>query len=319
VKLTKAIISGLMMLSVACWAQESAPPAKNLRPGLAPGDQVEVHMFDFPDLGGAVKTHVAPDGTVHLPYAGTLQVAGMSPDGFQVAITDALRNRGIVKDPNVTVEVDIALNMTVDVIGQVNSPKAIPLYAPAPVSYILSQVGGLNGIAAHHLTIIHPGDESPTSIDFDPDAPTAQALHSMVQPGDIIHVSSRGVYFVVGEVIRPGIFPIAGALNVGQASGAFGMGVAKNLTMLEALAQAGGVTGIAARSKIRILRTVDGKREEIIVDEVKLYKGEIADPIIHADDIIFVPTSYLRQQTNNLFSTALSGLYAVTQIKSIAQ
>jgi polysaccharide export outer membrane protein len=141
----------------------------------------------------------------------------------------------------------------------------------------------------------------------------------MVQPGDIIHVSSRGVYFVVGEVLRPGIFPISGGLNIGQATAAFGMGIAKNLTMLEALAQAGGLTGIAARSKIRILRTVDGKREEIIVDEVKLYKGEIADPIIHADDIIFVPTSYLRQQTNNLFSTALSGLYAVTQIKSITQ
>jgi polysaccharide export outer membrane protein len=127
------------------------------------------------------------------------------------------------------------------------------------------------------------------------------------------------VYFVAGEVNRPGIFPIGGGLSLGQVTSAFGLGVAQNLTLLEALAQAGGITSIAARSKMRILRTVDGKREEIIVDQVKLYKGEIADPIIHPNDIIYVPTSYIRQQTNNLFSTALSSLYAATQLKSISQ
>jgi len=276
-------------------------------------------MYDFPDLGGAVHTHVSPDGSVHLPYAGSIHVAGMSPDEFQNAITDALRNRGIVKDPNVTVEVDNALNMTVNVIGQVISPKAIPLYAPAPVSFILSQVGGLNGMAAHHLTIIHADEEAPTSLDYDPEVPTPAVLHTMVQPGDIVHVGSTGVYFIAGEVNRPGIFPIGGALSIGQATAAFGLGVVKNMTMLEALAQAGGITAVAARSKMRILRTVDGKREEIIVDQVKLYKGEIADPIIHPDDIIYVPTSYIRQQTNNLFATALSGVYAAVQLKSVSQ
>ena len=308
-----------LMLSLACRAQESAPPARNVRSGLAPGDQVEVHMFDFPDLGGAVRAHIAADGTVHLPYAGTLQAAGKSPDELQVAITEALRSRGVVKDPNVTIEVDSAVNLTVNVIGQVLTPKSIPLYAPAPVSSILSQAGGLNGIAAHHLTIIHAGEESPTSLDFDPNAPTPAFLHAMVQPGDIIHVGSSGVYFVAGEVNRPGIFPISGALSIGQATPAFGMDVVKQMTMLEALTQAGGITPIAARSKMRILRTVDGKREEIIVDQVKLYKGEIADPIIHPDDIIYVPTSYLRQQTNNIFATAISGVYAATQLKSVSQ
>jgi polysaccharide export outer membrane protein len=307
------------MLSVVCQAQESAPAARNVRPGFTPGDQVEVHMFDFADLGGPVRAHVAADGSVHLPYAGTIQAAGKSPDELQVAITEALRSRGIVKDPNVTVDVDNAQNMTVNVIGQVLTPKSIPLYAPATVSSILTQAGGFNGLAAHHLTIIHADEESPTSLDYEPEAPTPAFLHTMVQPGDIIHVSSSGVFFVAGEVNRPGIFPIGGGLSLGQTSANFGLGVVKQMTMLEALAQAGGITAIAARSKMRILRTVDGKREEIIVDQVKLYKGEIADPIIHPDDIIYVPTSYIRQQTNNLFSTALSGVYAATQLKSVSQ
>jgi hypothetical protein len=50
---------------------------------------------------------------------------------------------------------------------------------------------------------------------------------------------------------------------------------------------------------------------------VKLYKGEVADPILHPDDIIYVPSSYLRQQTNNLFSTALSSVYAAVQVRQL--
>jgi len=316
-KLTNLFLAGWMMFPVLCWSQASMPGAKMAGPGLSPGDLLQVHMYDFPELGTGLSVHVAPDGSVHLPYAGTIQVAGMSPDQFQVAITDALRTRGIVKDPNVTVDVTTAVNMTVEVIGQVNSPRPVPLYAPAPLSFLISSVGGLNGLAAHHVTIIHPGDEAPTGVDYEPESPSPEALHTMVNPGDVVHVGSRGVYFVVGEIARPGIYPVGGGINVGTATAQSGLDVVKNLTLLGALAQAGGITAIAARSQMRILRTVDGKREEIIVDEVKLYKGEVADPLIHPNDIIFVPTSYLRQQTNNLFTTALSSLYAVVQVRQL--
>jgi polysaccharide export outer membrane protein len=171
-------------------------------------------------------------------------------------------------------------------------------------------------MAAHHLTIIHPDNQPPTSVDYDANQPTSAALNTLVQPGDVVDVSNGGIYFVAGEVNRPGIFPLGGALSVGQASGTFGFNVVKNMTLLEALTQAGGITNIAARSKMLLIRTIDGKREQIVVDQVKLYKGEVADPVLQADDIIYVPSSYLRQQTNNLFTTALSSLYAAAYIKS---
>jgi len=292
--------------------------SKFVSPGLAPGDMINVHMYDFPDGGASnVSIHVAADGSVHLPYAGTIQVAGKSPAETEQAITEALRSKGIVKEPNVTVDVVSAVNMAVNVLGQVVTPRSIALFAPAPLSFVLTQAGGISGLASHHLTILHHSEQLPTSVDFDPEAPTSAAMNTLVQPGDVVTVSSAGVYFVAGEVNRPGIFPIGGGLNLGAASASFGMGVVKHMTMLEALAQAGGITAIAARSKMLILRTVDGKREQIQVDEVKLYKGEIADPILHPDDIIYVPSSYLRQQTNNLFSTALSGVYAAVQIKQL--
>lgn len=315
-KLTKVLLASSLLLPALLWAQEPARPDTGIAaPGLAPGDQLSVRMYDFPELGGPVSVHVAANGTVHLPYAGTIQAEGESPDALQQAIIDALRTKGIVKEPNVVVDVVSAVNLTVNVIGQVQSPKSIPLYAPAPVSFVLAQVGGLAGFADHRLTILHRGEQLPISVEYDPEAPSSAALHTMVDPGDVITVSNRGVYFVGGEVNHPGIFPIGGVVSVGQATPQSGEGVVKQMTLLEALSQAGGVTPIAARSKMHILRTVDGKRVDIQVDQVKLSKGQVADPIVLPNDIIYLPPSYWRQQTNNLFSTAVSSLYAATSIK----
>jgi polysaccharide biosynthesis/export protein len=316
VKLSYLFLAASMMLSPAVWAQESAPPVQTSGEGFVTGDLLMVHMYDFPDIPGGVSVRVGADGTVHVPYAGTLQAAGKSPDELQVEISDALRARGIVKDPNVTIDVQSAVGMQVTVLGQVVAPHGVPLFGPAPISYILSQVSGLNGLAAHHLTILHKDNEPPTSLDYEPESPSPAVLHTLVRPGDILHVASRGVFFVSGEVSRPGIYTIGGVLSLGQASAASGMDVVKQMTLQEALAQAGGITSIAARSQMRIIRTVDGKREEIIVDQVKLYKGEIADPIIHPNDIIYVPSSYIRSVTNNIFNTALSGLYAAVTVKT---
>jgi polysaccharide export outer membrane protein len=305
------------MLPAPLWAQEAAmPEGKFLPPGLAPGDQLNVRMYDFPDLVTGVQVHVGADGSVHLPYAGTIHALGLSPDGFEQAISESLQAKGIVKNPNVTVDVVSAVNLTVTVMGQVIAPKAFALYSPAPLSFVIGQAGGLTGLASHQLTILHHGDRPPSTVEFDPELPSSTAMNTLVVPGDIVTVSSRGVYFVAGEVNRPGIYPLGGALSVGQITPASGEGVVKEITLLEALAQAGGITPIAKRSKMYLFRTVDGKREEILIDQVKLSKGEVADPILHPNDIIYLQPSYLRQQSNNLFATALSSLYAVASVKT---
>jgi polysaccharide export outer membrane protein len=293
-------------------ATSGTPDGTLTAPGLAPGDLIEVRMYDFPDLGnGPLRVHVGADGSVHLPFAGTVRAAGLTPDMFQRAIGDSLKSRGVVKEPNVSVEVISAVNLVVRVMGEVITPKSVPLFAPAPISYVLGEVGGYTGLASHHITILHHNDQLPTSFDFDPNSSTVAAANTPVEPGDIVNVAADGIYFIAGEVLKPGIYPLRGGFSIGQVSNLTGFGIVKhNVTLLEALTQAGGITTIAARSKMRLLRTIDGKREEIIVDQVKLYKGEVADPVLQADDIVYVPSSYVRQQTNNLYSTVVTGLYA---------
>ena len=317
VKLTSIILASTLLFPVHLCAQErSLPDVGLVSQGLAPGDQLTVHLYDFPELGQGISAHVGEDGMVRLPYAGAIKAAGLSPSELERAIVRSLQEKGIVKQPNVTVDVVTAVNLSVNVLGQVLVPKAIPLFAPAPLSYVLAQAGGLTGLAERRVTILHHSDQAPTSVDYDPDSPLQASLNTMVYPGDIVTASTRGVYFVGGEVSHPGIFPIGGALSVGQVQASSGEGMVKHLTLLEALAQADGITAIAARSHLHILRTVDGKRVDIEVNQVKLSEGKVADPIIQPNDIIYLPPSYWRQQTNNLFATALSSLYAVASVKT---
>ncbi len=316
-KLSSVILASILMLPALLGAQNKPLPENDfVSPGLSTGDQLTVHMYDFPELGAGVQVHVDSEGIVRLPYVGPIQVSGKLPSQLEKEIVDALQTKGLVKHPNVTVDVSSSASMGVDVLGMVMAPRTVPLFAPAHLSYVLAQAGGLSGLAERKVTILRRGDQSPISVDYDPDSPTAVALNTLVYPGDIVTANNRGVYFIGGEVNRPGIYPMGGAMSVGQVQASNGEGMVKQITLLGALAQAGGITSIAARSHLHILRTVDGKRVDIEVNQVKLSEGKVADPILQPNDMIYLPPSYWRQQTNNLFSTAVSSLYAASSVRT---
>lgn len=59
---------------------------------LQPGDEIEVRDPDWPRFD--VSTRVRTDGKVTIPYAGTLQAAGLSPEELREAIRERLRVDG---------------------------------------------------------------------------------------------------------------------------------------------------------------------------------------------------------------------------------
>jgi polysaccharide export outer membrane protein len=77
---------------------------------------------------------------------------------------------------------------------------------------------------------------------------------------------------VEGAVARPGIFPLAG-----------------QMTLLRALAVAGGFGSIANTKEVMIYRTNDRQaRESLVFDVEQIRAGKAADPAIRADDLIVV-------------------------------
>ena len=91
-------------------------------------------------------------------------------------------------------------------------------------------------------------------------------------------VTSAGVVYVVGEVHKPGGFVLKNN---------------QNISLLQALALAEGLTRTAAQHHARIVRT-DSKTEqrvEIPVDLGKVLSSKAPDPELQPKDILFIPNS----------------------------
>ena len=287
-------------------------------PGLAPGDTLAVSLYDFPDMKSDVDVTIDPQGDIHLPYAGTIKIAGLSPSQAESAIANSLISKGVEKQANVTVKVLTSSTLIVYLTSEVSRPLALPLAAPAPLIYVLNQAGGFSGIEGKQIEILHRSGALPTEVNFDSQHLDPKTMNTLVHPGDIIDVMPVGVFYMLGEVGKSGIYPLTGAMSVGN--GLIGLGRERNLTLLEGLTLAGGITDIAARGKALLIRKKpDGTRELIHIDIVKLEKGQIADPLLQKDDIFFVPSSYWRNATNNLLSTVVNSIYAVPAVVAVAQ
>jgi polysaccharide export outer membrane protein len=102
----------------------------------------------------------------------------------------------------------------------------------------------------------------------------------VVWPGDRVSVERAGVFYVLCEVKNPGGYTLKSGRD--------------ELTVLRALALAGDLTPVAKKNKALIIRK-DPKaplgREEIKLDLPSILAGHSQDPVLQANDIIFVPGS----------------------------
>jgi len=84
-------------------------------------------------------------------------------------------------------------------------------------------------------------------------------------------VSQR--FYILGEVVNTGEYPIA-----------------KKITVMQAFALAGGFTEWASKNKIILIRRSDGKESTIIIKYNDILKGDFSKDIpLKADDTIIVP------------------------------
>ena len=102
-----------------------------------------------------------------------------------------------------------------------------------------------------------------------------------MRPGDIVKVTRAGIVYVIGEVKKPGGFLLR---------------TNENISVLQALALAEGLTRTSAKGQTRILRTNPdtGKREELRVHLGDVLSGRAPDPVLQARDIVFVPNSAVK-------------------------
>ena len=98
----------------------------------------------------------------------------------------------------------------------------------------------------------------------------------LVNPKVILAIESAQSSHVVllGEVVKPGVHPVP-----------FG----ESITLLRAIAEAGGFTDLASADRVTVTRTVDGKETSIRARVSRMIAGKEPDMPLKPNDVIMVP------------------------------
>jgi polysaccharide export outer membrane protein len=271
-------------------------------------------MFGADDLPER-PIEVGSDGKIILPMVGKVQASGVSVRDVEADLTT--RYRTYFKDPQLTVTVTDYRSQPVTVVGAVNTPGVIQLRGPTRLMRVISQAGGLKPEAGDRIIItrrlppnqgIATTPSSPATGLTEPNASfylkevdllkivdgTDPSANLIVEANDLITVPRAKMVYVIGDVGRPGGYVLDGHSS--------------KLTVLQAIALAGGVNRSAAYGSTKILRPTPGgdtTRTETQIDLKKILASKSPDISLHADDILFVPNSLTKAVTVRTIEAAV--------------
>lgn len=269
--------------------QNTAGPAPSTRLLIGPGDEIEVTVYGAPDLSGHMR--VSANGNISLPLVGPVRVAGLSSSEAEAAIETQLRDKSVVNEPQVSVYVKEYGSSGISVAGEVAKPGFYSALGPHRLFDVLQAAGGPTEKASNRVTISHRGETETTTVVLSKD-PAEMAVNNVeLQPGDTVVVARAGIVYVLGEVGRPGGYVI-------NATG--------GITVLQVVAVAGGTNHVASAGKTRLLRKTSSGFQEQHIDLKKLLRGKIHDVAVQDGDILFVPSSAIKEALNasSLVATA---------------
>jgi len=253
------------------------------------GDLLDITVFGVPDL--SIKTRISGSGDVYLPLIDYVHVAGLTTDEAQQLIQKRLEDGGFVRNPHVSIFVNESASQSITMVGEVGRPGSYPAIGERRLFDLISAAGGLTGRAGRTVTIERRGDPG-QKIEIQLSSNLAEDTENNVDvfPGDTIIVSRAGIIYVVGDVNRPSGFLIED----------------NTLSVLKALALAGGSTRTSALSKTRILRQTPNGVKEIPINLKKVLYAKAPDMPLVKGDILFIPGSAAKAAAYRTADAAMS-------------
>ncbi|HET7209964.1 MAG TPA: polysaccharide biosynthesis/export family protein [Terriglobales bacterium] len=284
------VLAATSWLSVAAAAQSSAPampkqanpPTSGLETAgeadtqvrLGIGDLLEISVYGVPEL--ATKARVGGDGNVYLPLIDYVHVDGLTLDEAQSLVEKRLGDGGFVNNPHVTILISEYSSQNASILGQIAKPGSYPIVGERRLYDLISAAGGLTDRAGRIVVITHRDKPaSPDRVNLGEALNSSPASNVLIRPGDTVVVQRAGVVYVVGDVARP-----SGLVMDGD-----------HLTVLQAIALAGGTTRTAKLGAAKIIRKSAGGVIENPISVKKILQAKQADVALQADDILFIPGS----------------------------
>jgi polysaccharide export outer membrane protein len=279
---------------------------------LGVGDVISFSYWGLPEFSpslganqsaAAVIGHtVEPDGTIFLPYAGTVRVAGMTLAQAREAIGQRLL--GVVKDPQFDFRVMTYSSQKVVVSGQVRQPGAVFITnQPLDLMTAIGRAGGFAPEGDTQAVLLFRKDKR---ILIDLDVLIAKGLNPALvylQDGDLIQVEDRRLTrraYVTGEMVRN--FPVS---------------VSARYSLADAITDAGGALQLSSNGDFYVIRSGAEKPTVFYISLDSPQGASLATRMmLKPGDVVYAGAADLAR-FNRLLSSFFPGLGAVRQFQDI--
>lgn len=247
---------------------------------IGPRDVVSIEVFEEEELSGDFT--VNEDGTIRLPLVGNVLAEGLTEDDFAARLKEALEAQ-LLQRASVSVEVLEFRSRPISVLGAVRQPGSLNFPGRLTLIEAITAAGGLaegHGAAVHVLRRAPNGLIDQVTVPIDALLVRADpAVNLPIFANDLINVPAAAdvTIYLLGEVASPGAITFKSTDRV---------------TLLAAIARAGGLSERAS-NKLRIQRPgPDGTMTEIAVRYKRILSGEEPDPALRDGDVVVVKESF---------------------------
>lgn len=253
---------GAALVPARAQAPAPAPAAVPLEYRMGAGDVVRIVVFQSPDL--SIETRLTESGVVSYPLLGSVKLGGLSISAGEKLIADGLKNGNFLKQPQVTILLTQVRGNQASVLGQVNRPGRYPIeVTDMRLTDLLATAGGTAGSGADIVVLTGIRNGQPYRLEVD--LPTlfsagGRDMDVLILNGDTVWVDRQSTVYIYGEVQRPGA-----------------MRLERDMTVLQALATGGGLTGRGTERGLRVHRKGADGNVQVIQPTMtdKLREGDV--------------------------------------------
>ncbi len=244
-------------------------------------DLIAVSVYDAPELTRTVR--VDADGFIRMPMLSErIKAAGLMPSDLEAAIVKALQAEQLIVDPFVTVTVSEYESRPISVAGAVKQPIRFQAIGKVTLLDAITRAGGLSQEAGPEILVSRAEPEAgaanfvqriPVRGLFEAADPE---LNIPLRGGEEIRIPESGKVYVVGNVKKPGAFPVQDSAQT---------------SVLKVLALAEGLEPYASKEAFIYRREEGpgGKKNEIPIELTKIMQRKAPDAPLYANDILYVP------------------------------
>lgn len=258
-------------------AAAQAEPREKLRIQefyLSPGDEIKVSVYKHDELSRTIK--IPPDGRFFYPLVGEVDTTGMSLRQLRDHLTKGIstgREPLLMPGDEIRVSVfrhrDLDRTIVIPADGKVMFPYCSQVHLGGKTPKQASEViaAGLSGQFVDPQVMV--------------DITRGISVDIVSDPQVSLEVTGFGgqKFYVLGEVVRPGVFRIDGGT-----------------TLVEALSLAGGATLDGKQQTVLVMRNGGQAKPQLLVFNMEsFYKSGDPEqnPVLRRGDLVYVPRTFI--------------------------